>query len=139
AASSACRRARSTASRWCPAMLEYQLDRRLTGGVRLPANKERSTDKPIRRDFAPREVVLRLLQHRASAPIAIVTVGRRVHAGEMVARPGEAPSAAVHASITGRVRAIEERLVPTGDGLKSSPCIVIERTDDAGPSAAREP
>ena len=46
--------------------------------------------------------------------------------GQTVAAPGPAPSAAVHASTSGWVRSIEERLVLAGDGVQPSPCIVIE-------------
>lgn len=117
-------------------MLDYPFVRRLTGGIRLPANKTQSTELPITRGFLPREVVLPLRQHQGAVAVPIVEVGQHVRAGELVASAGSHPSAAVHASITGRVRAIEERPVPAGDALRLSTCIVIERTEDASEAAA---
>ena len=107
-------------------MLEYVPERHLTGGLRLEAHKSAATAKPIRRGFLPRELILGLQQHRGAAAQLIVTVGQRVLKGEMVAAPGGGPSAAVHASSSGWVRAIEERLVLAADGLQASPCIIVE-------------
>jgi len=120
-------------------MLDHPLVRRPTGGIRLPANKERSAELPILRGFVPREVVLPLLQHRGSPAVPVVAVGQRVRAGELVGRPGAAPSTAVHASIDGVVRAIEERPVPTGSGLHTSLCVVIERADAGEPATPQPP
>lgn len=107
-------------------MLEYTPDRRLTGGLRLPAHKAESTAKAIVRGFMPRELVLSLRQHRGPAAEPIVQVGQRVLKREMVAAAQADDSAAVHASTSGVVRAIEERPVPLGSGPTESLCIVIE-------------
>src|SRR5690606_227731 len=105
---------------------ELTPDRRLTGGIRLFAHKAQSTAEPILRGLVPPELVIGLHQHRGESAVPIVEVGQRVGKGEPIAVPGPDPSTGVHASSSGRVRAIEERLIPTGTRLRNSLCIVIE-------------
>lgn len=110
------------------------------GGLALAAHKERSTAEPIARGFLPRRLVLALCQHQGEAAMPVVRSGERVRKGQPVAHaaPGTL-SAAVHASTSGRVLAIEERLVLAGKGLRRSPCIVIEtdgRDDAIDPTTA---
>lgn len=74
-------------------------------------------------------------QHRGASAEPLVGVGDRVLKRQLVARPGPAPSAAVHAPTSGIVRAIERRPVPLGNAIHESTCIVIEtdgedRADD---------
>jgi Na+-translocating ferredoxin:NAD+ oxidoreductase subunit C len=107
-------------------MVDYVFERHLSGGILLPANKTASTAGPIRRGFVPQRLVLALNQHRGSPAVPAVEVGERVRKGQTVATAGAAPSAAVHASCAGVVRAIEERPVLGGNGVQPSPCIVIE-------------
>ena len=107
-------------------MVDYVFERHLSGGIHIPANKDTSTAQPIRRGFIPAKLVLPLRQHRGSPAEAIVHLGDRVLRGELIARAGPPPSAAVHASTSGWVRAIEDRLVLAGDGVQPSQCIVIE-------------
>src|SRR5690606_26961484 len=107
-------------------MLELTPDRRLTGGIRLLANKAQSTVEPILRGLVPRELVVGVHQHGGTSAVPIVEVGQRVGRGEPIAIPGSTPSTGVHASSSGRVRAIEERLIPTGTRLRNALCVVIE-------------
>jgi len=108
-------------------MVDYVFEKHLSGGILLPANKVASTATPIRRGLVPSKLVLALRQHRGHPAEAVVQVGQRVLKGQMIARASAAgPSAAVHASSSGVVRAIEDRPVLTGNGVQSSPCIVIE-------------
>src|SRR5690606_15864392 len=107
-------------------MLELTPDRRLTGGIRLLANKAQSTTEPILRGLVPPELVIGLHQHAGTSATPIVEVGQRVAKGEPIAVPGSGTSAGVHASSSGRVRAIEERLIPTGARLRNALCVVIE-------------
>ncbi|HEX7080098.1 MAG TPA: electron transport complex subunit RsxC [Gammaproteobacteria bacterium] len=120
-------------------MLELTPDRRLTGGLRLLAHKSESTTEPILRGLVPPELILPLHQHGGNPAVPIVDVGREVAKGETVAAAGDMPSAAVHASSSGRVRAIEERLVPTGSRLRRSLCIVIETDGEDRRAAPSEP
>ena len=107
-------------------MLELTPDRRLTGGLRLLAHKAPSTGEPILRGLVPPELVIGLHQRNGTSALPIVEVGQRVGKGEPIAVPAAAPSSGVHASSSGRVRAIEERLVPTGTKLRHVPCVIIE-------------
>jgi electron transport complex protein RnfC len=108
-------------------MVDYVFEQHLSGGLLLPANKTASTATPIHRGFVPTKLVLALRQHRGYPAEPVVAVGDRVRKGQTVARAAVAtPSAAVHASTSGVVRAIEERAVLAGSGVQRSPCIVIE-------------
>jgi electron transport complex protein RnfC len=108
-------------------VVDYVFEQHLTGSILLPANKTASTATPIRRGFVPRELVLALRQHRGTPAEAVVAIGQRVLKGQVVAHAApDGPSAAVHASTSGVVRAIEERAVLAGNGVQLSQCIVIE-------------
>ena len=108
-------------------MVDYVFEKHLTGGLLLPANKTTSTATSIRRGFIPRQLVLALCQHRGAPAEAVVAVGDRVLKGQVVGRAAAAgPSAAVHASSSGVVRAIEERPALAGNGVQPSQCIVID-------------
>ena len=75
---------RNGASAW----LSSILDRRLSGGVRMRANKRASRPpQPIRRGFLPKRLVLALRQHRGNPARPLVAVGDRVLKGQSIARP----------------------------------------------------
>jgi Na+-translocating ferredoxin:NAD+ oxidoreductase subunit C len=121
-------------------VVDYVFEKHLTGGILLPANKTTSTATPIRRGFVPRQLMLALRQHRGAPAEAVVAVGERVLKGQLVARAAfDGPSAAVHASTSGVVRAIEERAVLAGNGVQLSQCIVIEADgrDESVPASER--
>ena len=99
-------------------MVDYVFEQHLSGGLLLPANKAASTATPILRGFVPTKLVLALRQHRGYPAEPVVAVGDRVRKGQTVARAAAAPSAAVHASSSGLVRAIEERPVLAGSGVE---------------------
>jgi electron transport complex protein RnfC len=107
-------------------MREYPVDRHMTGGLRLAANKAASTARPIDHGFVPRQIVLALRQHRGEHAEPIVEPGQRVRKGQLVGRAATPPSAAVHTPVSGRVRAIEERPVPGGRMVRRSLCVLIE-------------
>ncbi|HEX5421141.1 MAG TPA: electron transport complex subunit RsxC [Gammaproteobacteria bacterium] len=117
-------------------MLEITLARRLVGGLELAAHKTASTSQPIERCPLPPELVISLHQHGGHSAVPVVDVGRRVLKGEPIGKPGPAPSAAVHASSSGRIAAIEERLVPAGNCLRRSLCIVLETDGEDRPYRA---
>lgn len=114
-------------------MLEYTPDRRPTGGLRLPAHKEASTAQPIARGFVPRTLVLALQQHQGPPTTPVVRRGERVLKGQVVARARALRSAAVHASTSGHVRAIEDRLVPSVHAVHRTRCIVIDADGEDEP------
>jgi electron transport complex protein RnfC len=117
-------------------MYEITPDRRVTGGVRIDAHKEASTLKPIKRGFIPSQLILGLQQHQGSAATPIVKPGDRVLKGQLLARSATLRSANLHASTSGHVRTIEERLIPAAHEVHRSMCIVIETDgrDEAPPA-----
>lgn len=79
--------------------------------------------RPIERIPFPDEVVLPLSQHLGAPSKAVVEVGDKVYRGQIVAEAGGFVSVPLHASVTGRVKAIEKRPHPSG---RPSEAIVIE-------------
>jgi len=96
------------------------------GGAHIPPYKSYTEDKPIEKLSEPSEVILPLLQHSGAACKPLVKEGDKVKIGQKIADSDEFFSAPVHASISGTVKAIEPRPVPTG-GMDD--CIVIEADD----------
>jgi len=65
-------------------------------------------DRPLQ----PRRVVLPLKQHAGAPALAVVKAGERVRVGDVVAAPAEgALGARIHASIEGRVQAVDGAVV----------------------------
>ncbi len=95
------------------------------GGVKLSYRKELTSESAIVRMPPPRRVLIPLQQHVGSAAEAVVQVGDRVGKGQLIGKPGRGISAAVHASTSGTVVAIEERTAPHPSGL-SQLTVVIE-------------
>lgn len=122
-------------------MLEYVPERHLIGGLRLQANKMPSTAGPIRRGLLPRELVLAVSQHRGAPAVPVVRIGDYVRKYQLIAAPGPEPSAAVHASSSGHVVAIEERPAIGANGVETALSIVIatDGRDEAMPAAAEWP
>jgi len=79
---------------------------RFRGGVHPLTFKSLASDRPIKRPFIPKRVVLPLSQHTGSPAEAVVSVGDSVNVGDLIAKPSGRISAAVHASITGKVTRI---------------------------------
>ena len=95
------------------------------GGIHPAENKHQSTQLPISQGPIPKHLVLPLNQHIGQPANPIVQVGDHVLKGQMVAKAIGAMSAAVHASSSGTVTAIEERSIPHASGLTAL-CIEIE-------------
>jgi electron transport complex protein RnfC len=95
------------------------------GGVKLSYRKELSSESPIVRMPAPKRVGIPLQQHVGSPAEPVVEVGQRVGKGQLIGRAGRGISANVHASISGMVMAIEERVAAHPSGL-TQPTVVIE-------------
>ena len=102
----------------------------------LEPHKEASTAEPIRRGFVPQRLVIAMRQHRGHAAEPVVRVGEEVLKGQPIGRAGHTLSAAVHASSSGRITAIEQRLVPGGRRLHPALCVCIE-TDGLDRPAGR--
>jgi electron transport complex protein RnfC len=95
------------------------------GGVKLSYRKELSSEKTIVRMPAPKQVCIPLLQHVGSPAEPMVEVGQWVGKGQLIGRAGRGISANVHASTSGTVIAVEERVAPHPSGLNQL-SVVIE-------------
>lgn len=95
------------------------------GGVSPRYRKELASERPITRMPPPPRVYIPLQQHVGAPAEPVVAVGQRVGKGELIGRAARGISAAVHASTSGTVVAIEDYLAPHPSGL-SQPTVVIE-------------
>ena len=93
------------------------------GGVHPYDGKELSKDAPIREVLPQGELVYPLSQHIGTPANPIVAVGDTVLKGQVIAEAGGFVSAPIHASVSGKVKAIEPRRVAVGDMVNS---IIIE-------------
>ena len=90
-------------------------------GVRLAGHKSRTRDLPIE-PFSPAEVAVPLSRHLGAPAVPLVQAGDRVRKGQTIGALAGKISANVHASVSGTVKAVEER--PDGRG-GTMPCVVI--------------
>lgn len=92
-------------------------------GVHPYEGKELSKDCPIQCIEAEAVMVYPLSQHIGAPAKAVVAKGDRVLKGQLIAEAGGFISAPVYSSVSGTVKAIEQRLVVNGNMVD---CIVIE-------------
>ncbi len=100
-------------------------------GVHPDDYKAYTRDLPIERMPFVDEIVLPLSQHLGAPSRPVVRPGDRVYRGQVIAEADAFVSATLHASVTGRVRAIELRNHPKGTMVEA---VVLER-DPASPQA----
>lgn len=98
---------------------------RFKGGVHPPDHKAESSGRPIHAAPVPRQLVIPLRQHIGNPAKPAVNVGDRVLKGQLIGEADGTISAAVHASSSGTVAAIEPRTLPHASGLPDL-CIVID-------------
>ncbi|MCA1979429.1 MAG: electron transport complex subunit RsxC [Thiobacillus sp.] len=110
---------------------------RFKGGVHPPEHKAESNSRPIHAAPLPKQLVIPLRQHIGNPAKPVVNVGERVLKGQLIGAADGTISAAVHASSSGTVVAIEPRTVPHASGLPDT-CIVID-TDGRDEWIAHEP
>ena len=94
------------------------------GGVHPPEHKSESNARPIHPPPLPRHLVIPLRQHMGTPAKPIVEVGERVLKGQMIAAAVGAISAAIHASSSGTVQAIDHQILPHASGLPDL-CITL--------------
>lgn len=94
-----------------------------SGGIHPPSNKKFSKNSPIDKGFRPSFVVLPLLQHIGAECTSLVKKGDEVTAGQRLAESDQFVSSPVHASVSGKVLAVEPRLHPCLGKVQS---VVIE-------------
>lgn len=93
------------------------------GGVHPPQAKEKTKHKPIEKALDPKIAVIPLVQHTGAPCEPLVKVGDYVKVGQKIGDSESFISAPVHASISGKVIAIEKRPHPVvGEAL----AIIIE-------------
>jgi electron transport complex protein RnfC len=97
------------------------------GGVKLSYRKELTSESAIVRMPPPKRVLIPLQQHVGSPAEPVVQVGNRVGKGQLIGKPGRGISAAVHASTSGTVVAIEERTAPHPSGLTQLTVVIESR------------
>ena len=95
------------------------------GGIHPDEHKSESNGTPIQALPLPPQLILPVSQHIGAPAKPIVSVGQRVLMGELIAIPDGPLSAAVHASSSGYVTAVEPQLIAHPSGL-SDTCIIIE-------------
>lgn len=88
-----------------------------------PGFKSATNTKPIEKMPAPDTVILPVSMHIGAPASPIVKVGDIVDMGQMIAEAKAPVSSPVHASVSGKVIAVEPRLHPNGAKVMS---IVIE-------------
>jgi electron transport complex protein RnfC len=93
------------------------------GGIHPPGRKELSKAHPIERAKPPKQVAVPLSQHIGAPCKPVVKPGDTVKLGQVVGEAEAFVSAPVHASVSGKVRAIAEYPNPMG---RLVPCVVIE-------------
>jgi electron transport complex protein RnfC len=94
------------------------------GGIHPPENKQQSLRSPIRFAGVPPELVIPLSQHIGAPSHPVVSVGDHVLKGQVIAQALGFVSVPKHASSSGTVTAIEDRLIAHPSG-HVAPCIVI--------------
>ena len=95
------------------------------GGLTLVGHKHLSTGYAISSLEQSKLYIVPLQQHIGAISQPLVKAGDRVLKGQMLARPGDLVSAAVHSPVSGMVREIKPHDIPHISGL-SDLCIVIE-------------
>ncbi|KAB2318055.1 electron transport complex subunit RsxC [Betaproteobacteria bacterium SCN1] len=110
---------------------------RFKGGVHPPDHKAESSGRPIHAAPLPRQLTIPLRQHIGNPAKPVVKVGDHVRKGQLIGEADGTISAAVHASSSGTVTAIEPRTLPHASGLPDL-CIVID-TDGRDEWVARAP
>ena len=94
------------------------------GGVHPPENKAQSTQLPIKKLSLPTKIVLPLRQHVGNIPKVKVQVGEHVLKGQLIAEAEGTVSAAIHATTSGTIAAIDDATIPHPSGLPDR-CITI--------------
>ncbi len=93
------------------------------GGIHPPPEKERTAHLAIEALAPPPKVIIHLAQHIGSPANPLVKSGDRVRIGQKIGEPAGQLSAAVHASISGKVVRVGQFPAPDG---RRGPAIEIE-------------
>ena len=89
------------------------------GGVHPKDHKNLAKDRPIREINAKDILVYPTSQHIGKKAIPIIKIGERVLVGQVIAKADDGISANVISSVSGTLKAIEDRLTPNGEYVTS--------------------
>ncbi len=95
------------------------------GGIHPPEMKHLSNSTPIAPGPLPAQLVLPLNMHIGAPAKPLVAPGDRVLKGQMIAEPGGAVSAAIHAPTSGTISAIGPRPIQHPSGMDAI-CMVLD-------------
>ncbi len=98
------------------------------GGIHPRDNKTSTESLPITKLIAPKELIFPMQQHLGAPCTPLVAVGDYVKKGQKIADVEAFISAPIHASVSGKVQAIEPRLHPNGTKVMS----IIIKNDGLG-------
>ena len=98
------------------------------GGVHPAEHKELTEHLAIEEAPLPSQVAIPLSMHFGAPAQALVKKKQEVQEGEVIAVVEKALGASIHSSVTGTVKAIENRPHPT---MVTCPAIIIDRDPDA--------
>jgi electron transport complex protein RnfC len=93
------------------------------GGIHPPYNKNLTNNKPIEKATLPKKVIIPMGMHLGAPCEPMVKVGEIVKKGQKIGEGKAFVSAPAHASISGKVTAVEPRPWPGGGPMMS---VVIE-------------
>lgn len=88
--------------------------KKFKGGVHPPACKSLSENAQIEKMGAVSTVAIPLQQHIGKSAVAVVSVGDKVKMGQLIGQADGFISANIYSSVSGEVKAIENRPTPTG-------------------------
>ena len=91
-------------------------------GVHVPHNKNTASQKAVKMPNV-KEVVIPMAMHIGAPATPIVKVGQRVLVGEKIAEATSYISAPIHASVSGKVKKIDNILMSNGNSV---PAVFIE-------------
>lgn len=97
----------------------------LPGGIHLPTFKTLSSLRPLAEAPLPEELIFPLQLRGGVSALPTVETGQRVLKGEVIARAPFENLPPIHASSSGIVRSVENRLLPHPSALEDL-CIVID-------------
>ena len=100
------------------------------GGLDLDYHKSPACDRPIAEMPLVDEYVLPLHMHIGAPAIPVVAVGDHVRRGQLLARPDDFISAAIHAPTSGVIEAIEPRGLPHPGGLSAQSIVLSADGED---------
>ena len=95
------------------------------GGLKLAGNKHLSSGSTVSTIAQTKEYIIPLQQHIGAISQALVKPGDSVLKGQMLAKPGDLVSAAVHSPVSGVITDIKQHDVPHASGLTDL-CIFVE-------------